>query len=109
MATLAFAFVIVEVILSLDALTHGADGLRVPAVRLGAFGAFGDTGRYYLTAVTATLMVAAAVNLVRTRTGRAFLAIRETEIAAQPRGVPGAGQSTNASRVCRFSTGVAGG
>src|SRR5207237_9208125 len=67
MATLAFGFVIVEAILSLDALTHGADGLRVPAVRLGAFGAFGDTGRYYLTAVTATLMVAAAVNLVRTR------------------------------------------
>src|SRR6267142_2815555 len=55
MATLAFGFVIVEAILSLDALTHGADGLRVPAVRLGAFGTFGDTGRYYLTAVTATL------------------------------------------------------
>jgi branched-chain amino acid transport system permease protein len=109
MATLAFGFVIVEAILSLDALTHGADGLRVPAVRLGAFGAFGDTGRYYLTAVTATLMVAAAVNLVRTRTGRAFLAIRESEIAAQASGVPVAAYKTIAFGLSAFYTGVAGG
>src|SRR5207247_114061 len=76
-----------EAILNLDTLTKGADGLRVPVLRLGGFGALGDTGRYYLTAVTAALMVAAAVNLVRTRTGRAFLAIRESEIAAQASGV----------------------
>ena len=109
MATLAFGFVIVEAILSLDALTHGADGLRVPAVGLGAFATFGDTGRYYLTAVTATLMVAAAVNLVRTRTGRAFLAIRESEIAAQASGVPVAAYKTIAFGLSAFYTGVAGG
>src|SRR5256884_4280124 len=109
MATLAFAFVIVEVILSLDALTHGADGLRVPAVGLGAFATFGDTGRYYLTAVTAALMVAAAVNLVRTRTGRAFLAIRESEIAAQASGVPVAAYKTIALGFSAFYTGLAGG
>src|SRR5207249_4405856 len=61
MATLAFGFVITEAILNLDTLTKGADGLRVPVLRLGGFGALGDTGRYYLTAVTAALMVAAAV------------------------------------------------
>ena len=109
MATLAFGFVITEAILNLDTLTKGADGLRVPAVRLGAFGAFGDTGRYYLTAVTATLMVAAAVNLVRTRTGRAFLAIRESEIAAQASGVPVAAYKTIAFGLSAFYTGVAGG
>src|SRR5256884_8974590 len=109
MATLAFAFVIVEVILSLDALTHGADGLRVPAVGLGAFATFGDTGRYYLTAVTAALMVAAAVTLVRTRMGRAFLAIRESEIAAQASGVPVAAYKTAAFGLSAFYTGVAGG
>src|SRR5881275_2094628 len=85
MATLAFGFVITEAILSLD-ITHGADGLRVPAVALGGVGTLGDTGRYYLTAVTAAVMIAAAVNVVRTRTGRAFLALRESEIAAQASG-----------------------
>ena len=34
MATLAFGFVITEVILNLDTLTRGADGLRVPTARM---------------------------------------------------------------------------
>jgi len=109
MATLAFGFVITEAILSLDALTHGADGLRVPAVRVAGLGALGDTGRYYLTALTAVVMVAAAVNVVRTRTGRAFLAIRESEIAAQASGVPVAAYKTLAFVLSAFYTGVAGG
>src|SRR4030095_9104366 len=109
MATLAFGFVITEVILSLDTLTHGADGLRAPPLRVGGWGALGDTGRYYLTAVTATVMVLAAVNLMRTRTGRAFLAIRETEIAAQASGVPVAVYKTIAFVLSAFYTGVAGG
>lgn len=109
MATLAFGFVITEAILSLDALTHGADGLRVPAPGLGRFGALHDTGRYYLTAATAALMVAAAVNVVRTRTGRAFLAIRESEIAAQASGVPVAAYKTLAFGLSAFYTGIAGG
>jgi branched-chain amino acid transport system substrate-binding protein len=109
MATLAFSFVITEAILGLDALTHGADGLRVPAPSLGRFGVLRDTGRYYVTAVVAALMVAAAVNVVRTRTGRAFLAIRESEIAAQASGVPVAAYKTLAFGLSAFYTGIAGG
>lgn len=74
MATLAFGFVITEAILNLDGLTKGADGLRVPLARLGPVALGTDRARYYLAAVVAALMVAAAVNLVRTRPGRAFLA-----------------------------------
>src|SRR5262249_22977874 len=109
MATLAFRLVITQALLSLDALTHGADGLRVPAARMAGVGALGDVGRYYLTALTAAVMVAAAVNVVRTRTGRAFLAIRESEIAAQASGVPVAAYKTLAFVLSAFYTGVAGG
>lgn len=109
MATLAFGFVITEAILNLDDLTRGADGLRVPAARLGAVALSTDAARYYLTAAVATVMVAAAVNLVRTRTGRAFLAIRESEIAAQASGVPVAAYKTLAFGLSAFYTGVAGG
>jgi branched-chain amino acid transport system permease protein len=109
MATLAFGFVITEAILNLDTLTKGADGLRVPAARLGAWPLATDTTRYYLTAVVAVLMVAAAVNLVRTRPGRAFLALRESEIAAQASGVPVAAYRTAAFGLSAFYTGVAGG
>jgi branched-chain amino acid transport system permease protein len=109
MATLAFGFVIAEVILNLETLTKGADGLRVPAARLGAVVLSTDVARYYLAAAVATVMVVAAVNLVRTRTGRAFLAIRESEIAAQASGVPVAAYKALAFALSAFYTGVAGG
>jgi branched-chain amino acid transport system permease protein len=109
MATLAFGFVVTEVILNLDGLTRGADGLRVPVPRVGAWALRTDAARYYLTAAVAVALVAAAVNLARTRTGRAFLAIRESEIAAESSGVPVAAYKTIAFGVSAFYTGVAGG
>ena len=109
MATLAFGFVITEAILNLDGLTRGADGLRVPVARLGVFALASETARYYLVAVVAALLVAAAANLARTRTGRALLAIRESEIAAQASGVPVARYKTIAFGLSAFYTGVAGG
>src|SRR5207237_10523797 len=87
MATLAFGFVVVEAILNLDWLTRGNDGLRVPAARLGPWTLATDTARYYLVVTVAALLIVAAVNITRTRTGRALLAIRESEIAAQASGV----------------------
>jgi len=109
MATLAFGFVIVEAILNLDALTRGADGLSVPVARLGAWPLASDTARYYLALVVTAVLVAGAVNLTRSRVGRAFLAIRESEIAAQASGVPVALYKTLAFGVSAFYTGVAGG
>jgi len=109
MATLAFGFVIVEAILNLDALTRGADGLPVPVARLGAWAFGGDAARYYLALVVTGLLVAGALNLTRSRIGRAFLAIRESEIAAQASGVPVARYKTLAFGVSAFYTGVAGG
>jgi branched-chain amino acid transport system permease protein len=109
MATLAFGFVIVEAILNLGALTRGADGLSVPVARLGAWPLGSDTARYYLALAVAAVLVAGAVNLTRSRVGRAFLAIRESEIAAQASGVPVALYKTLAFGVSAFYTGVAGG
>jgi branched-chain amino acid transport system permease protein len=109
MATLAFGFVVSEVILNLDAITRGADGLRVPAPRLGGLFLGSDVSRYYLVVAVTGLLVAAAENLMRTRTGRAFLAIRESEIAAQSAGIPVAAYKTIAFGLSAFYTGVAGG
>ena len=109
MATLAFGFVVAEAILNLDGLTRGADGLRVPTAPLGPWRLASDGARYYLTVAVALLMIAIAVNLARSRTGRAFLAIRESEIAAQASGVNVAAYKTVAFAVSAFYTGVAGG
>lgn len=109
MATLAFGFVVVEAILSLDWLTRGNDGLRVPAARLGPWVLATDIARYYLVMAVTALLIAAAVNISRTRTGRALLAVRESEIAAQASGIHLAEYKTLAFVVSAFYTGVAGG
>jgi branched-chain amino acid transport system permease protein len=109
MATLAFGFVVVEAILGLDAITRGNDGLKVPVARLGPWALGSEWARYYLVLVVTALMAGSALNLVRTRTGRAFLAIRESEIAARASGIDVARYKTVAFVVSAFYTGVAGG
>jgi len=108
MATLAFGFVVTEAILNLDWLTNGADGLRVPAARLGPWALTTDAARYYLVVVVTALLIVAALNVTRMRVGRALLAIRESEIAAQASGVPVATWKTIAFALSAFYTGVAG-
>jgi branched-chain amino acid transport system permease protein len=109
MATLAFGFVVVEAILNLDWLTRGNDGLHVPTARLGPWALTTDTTRYYLVVTVGAAMVWTAGNLARTRTGRALLAIRESEIAAQASGVHLAKYKTLAFVISALYTGVAGG
>jgi branched-chain amino acid transport system permease protein len=109
MATLAFGFVVVEAILGLDAVTRGADGLRVPPAGLGAWRLQTDAARYYLTVGVTAVMVAAAVNLTRTRTGRAFLAVRDSAVAAAASGIDVAAVKTTAFAVSALYTGIAGG
>jgi len=109
MATLAFGFVVTEAITNLDGLTRGNDGLRVPLARLGPWAFDTDASRYYLTVAVAAAMILAALNVAATRTGRAFLAIRTSEIAAQASGVNAAVYKTIAFVLSAFYTGVAGG
>ncbi len=109
MATLAFGFVVTEAITNLNWLTRGNDGLRVPLARLGPWTLDTDAARYYLALAVAAVMILAALNVAATRTGRAFLAIRTSEIAAQASGINAAAYKTIAFVLSAFYTGVAGG
>ena len=109
MATLAFGFVVTEAITNLDWLTRGNDGLRVPVARLGPWTLDTDAARYYLAVAVAAAMILAALNVAATRTGRAFLAIRTSEIAAEASGIHAAAYKTIAFVLSAFYTGVAGG
>ena len=109
MATLAFGFVVTEAIMNLDWLTRGNDGLRVPAGRVGPWALDTDAARWYLALAVTALMVVAALNIAATRTGRAFLAIRTSEIAARASGINVAAYKAIAFALSAFYTGVAGG
>jgi branched-chain amino acid transport system permease protein len=68
-----------------------------------------DMWLYYFTLVISIGIYVASVNLLRSRSGRAFMAIRDNEIAASAMGVDVALYKTLAFGVSAGITGVAGG
>src|SRR5215213_8654883 len=67
-----------------------------------------DTDRFYLFAALAVLGVVIARNIVRTRVGRAFIAIRDNDIAAEASGISLYKYKLTAFAISSFYAGVAG-
>jgi branched-chain amino acid transport system permease protein len=87
MATIAAQFIIIWIIIQLRSITGGTDGLLVPKPTLGPINLSSKTSYYYLVLVFAVLATITAHNIVRTRAGRAFIAIRDNDLAAEVMGV----------------------
>ena len=87
MATIAAQFIIIWFIIQLRAITGGTDGLLVPKPAIGGIPLSSKTNYYYLVMVFAVLATITAHNIVRTRAGRAFIAIRDNDLAAEVMGV----------------------
>src|ERR1700760_2454982 len=94
--------------------TGGVQGLVVtkpdsPISALFGYKISQDMWLYYFTLVVAIAIYIFSVNLLRSRSGRAFMAIRDNEIAASAMGVDVALYKTLAFGVSAGITGVAGG
>jgi branched-chain amino acid transport system permease protein len=87
MATIAAQFIIVWLIIQLRSITGGPDGLSVPRPEIGGFVFRSKTSYFYLVMTTACLATFLAQNIVRTRAGRAFVAIRDNDLAAEVMGI----------------------
>jgi branched-chain amino acid transport system permease protein len=87
MATIAAHFIIIWVILQLYNVTGGADGLAVPRPEIGGFVFKSKASYFYLVMIIACLVTFLTKNLVRTRAGRAFIAIRDNDLAAEVMGI----------------------
>jgi len=87
MATIAAHFIIIWFVLQLYSLTGGPDGLAVPKPRIGSFVLSSKASYFYLVMVMACLATFFAVNIGRTRAGRAFVAIRDNDLAAEVMGI----------------------
>jgi branched-chain amino acid transport system permease protein len=86
-ATLSFGFIVEEVLARWESVTGGNAGLSVPSASL--FGMpLDSTERFYvlcLVCVVGSTLV--ALNLLRSPSGRAFVAIRDSEVSAQSMGI----------------------
>jgi branched-chain amino acid transport system permease protein len=87
-ATLAGQFIIEYLLIHWESLTKGTMGITLPPPRLMTFSIRGDLGFYYLIFIVLTGTAWIAVNLMRTRFGRAFIAIRDNDRAADGMGIP---------------------
>ncbi len=73
---------------NLDSVTNGPKGLQVPPLKLLGLVLTGNAGYYYLILGAILLAVAASRRLEDSRIGRAWVAIREDEVAANLSGIP---------------------
>lgn len=129
-ATLAVALITQEVMSKWSSVTGGFDGLPVAApdflsiqpetmyqgewfsvggLHVGWVELWSPVSLYYICIVVLVLAALIARNLMRSPTGRAFVAIRDSEISAQSMGIHLAYYKTTAFGISAFVTGLAGG
>ncbi len=85
--TIAAQFIIIWVINHWSSVTGGFTGISVPLASIGGFVFKSEASQFYLIMSIAVICTFFAKNLARTRVGRAFVAIRDNDLAAQVMGI----------------------
>jgi len=86
-ATLAFSVIIQEVFSRWESVTHGFAGMKVDKPVIFGVEFHDERSFYYLCLFFLVIVLWLTRNLLRAPTGRAWIAIRDSEIAAQSMGV----------------------
>ncbi|MEE9420536.1 MAG: branched-chain amino acid ABC transporter permease [Desulfatiglandaceae bacterium] len=107
-ATIAAQFIIEFTIRRWDSLTGGVEGMFVEPGTLGPFHFDNRIQLYYLTFVLAVVATIIIKNIVRARSGRAFVAIRDRYLAAEVIGVHVFKYRLMSFAVSSFFAGIAG-
>jgi branched-chain amino acid transport system permease protein len=127
LVTLGLIFIVAHVLLSFPDLTGGVSGISVPMhswfsapegtsslgdvtmpTRLGSLEIAFSTKLYFLYLGLAVAVCLAGVNLRRSHTGRAMMAVRDSDLAAEALGVSPARAKIMAFGISSFFAGVAG-
>lgn len=86
-ATLSFGFIVEEVLSRWESVTGGNAGKSVLPPSLFGWQLDGSESFYFLCLVCLIGSTLAVLNLLRAPTGRAFVAIRDSEVSAQSMGI----------------------
>lgn len=107
-ATLGFGLTITLIIGKMD-IFGGRNGLHTPELAIGPWQINTDRDFYFLLIGITVLLTIVARNLVKSKIGRAFIAIRDAEVAAETMGVNLIYYKTLSFAVSAFYAGIAGG
>lgn len=108
MATLAGQFIVGYILLHWESLTGGSKGLANSAPTLAGLNLGSHLSLFYITAICLLLLTWLTNNLIRSKIGRTFLAIRQNERAASAMGIAVLPHKLLAFVVSSFFAGVAG-
>jgi branched-chain amino acid transport system permease protein len=88
MTTIGFGIIVQLILINAVNLTGGSDGITaIPSPRIGPLVLQNASSFYYLAAVSLIVFTWAAIRLKDSRMGRALLAIRGNEMAAEATGI----------------------
>jgi branched-chain amino acid transport system permease protein len=108
-ATISFAFIVEEILARWESVTNGNEGMRIKAVSLLGVTVSRDSPTFYfLCLAVLVLTIVGTLNLLRSPTGRAFVAIRDSETAARSMGVNVALYKVKSFAISAAITGFAG-
>ncbi len=107
--TMAFSFIITHFLLYAESITHGPYGVRIEDLDFFGLDLASPVQLYFLVLAVTILAAVAALNILRTRVGRAFTAIRDHDIAARVMGISLTRYKLSAFVVSSFFVGIAGG
>ncbi len=109
LATLAFAHFTQWVFINWEGVTFGVGGFAVPPVDFSPLPIESEYGVYYLSWLLTIGLVVFAWNAMCSRIGRAFVAIRDSEVAAEALGIDLLKYKTLAFALSGCYAGLAGG
>ncbi|MFC3612776.1 branched-chain amino acid ABC transporter permease [Lutimaribacter marinistellae] len=107
-ATLVFAVLVETLIGEWEHVTGGHAGIAVPDIKIFGIYLTEPIHQYYLDLIFTLIVLVAAANLLRAPTGRAFQAIRDSELSARGLGVDIAWYKIKAFGLSAAITGLAG-
>src|SRR6201988_1778626 len=108
-ATISFAFIVEEVLARWESVTHGNEGMRVKTIQLLGTSVPRDSPAFYFLRLGVLILtIVGTLNLLRSPTGRAFVAIRDSETAARSMGVNVALYKVKSFAISAAITGFAG-
>ena len=108
-ATISFAFIVEEILARWESVTNGNEGMRIKAMQLlGTTVSRDGPTFYYICLAVLVLTIVGTLNLLRSPTGRAFVAIRDSETAARSMGINVALYKVKSFAISAGITGLAG-
>jgi branched-chain amino acid transport system permease protein len=108
MATLSFGFIVEEVLARWESVTGGNAGKTIKAPDVFGWTLSSGIEFYFLCLVITVVATLLILNLLRAPTGRAFVAIRDSEISAQSMGIQLSYYKTLSFAISAALAGVAG-